>query len=349
MCGIAGYKAFGTRRPTVFQLKTLMSLLEQRGRDAAGFAFIDHLSKLRVEKAPMSSSKFAESKHFKLDEIPSMMIMHARAATVGSKKNNENNHPVVVDNTAVVHNGTIRNHFELFRDKKWKRIADVDSESVAHCLSNWWEDRVELNDLQGTFAIAALSQEHPQELILGRHSKPLEIFMDTHTDIMWFASVKDMLEQLYTKWHRGFPLTKPISSFQLGDDELLLIDNKGVAGTHEMIVKEYKPPVPAIPAATMQAGTPSITCDCCHDRAFQLHAVSYHNKSLYVCSRCYAAWDYEAEKTKKKKSNNLNKDYEYYCPHCMAIRYSARCFICDTKTIMFDRVGCEAKEETANG
>lgn len=50
MCGIMGFYCFGNKLPGKEKITTVFSLLETRGRDASGFAFIrDH--NLPVHKA----------------------------------------------------------------------------------------------------------------------------------------------------------------------------------------------------------------------------------------------------------------------------------------------------------
>ena len=50
MCGIMGYYCFGKTMPDKDKITNMFSLLESRGRDASGFAFIrDH--NLLVNKA----------------------------------------------------------------------------------------------------------------------------------------------------------------------------------------------------------------------------------------------------------------------------------------------------------
>jgi glucosamine 6-phosphate synthetase-like amidotransferase/phosphosugar isomerase protein len=133
MCGIMGYYSFGSRLPDKNKITNMFSLLENRGRDASGFAFIDN-NELVVHKAPIKSSDMIKTDDWKKLELPRVMILHCRMKTQGDEKNNANNHPLFSkQGIAIVHNGVIYNDKEIFGKKQ--RDAEVDSESILHLLS----------------------------------------------------------------------------------------------------------------------------------------------------------------------------------------------------------------------
>ena len=64
MCGIMGFFCFGKTKPDKNKITEMFRLLESRGRDAAGFAYI-HNNNLIVNKAPMKSSELVKTDEWK--------------------------------------------------------------------------------------------------------------------------------------------------------------------------------------------------------------------------------------------------------------------------------------------
>ena len=93
MCGIMEYYSFGSRPPDKNKLTDMFSLLESRGRDASGYAFIRD-NNLVVHKAAVKSSDLIKTDEWKRLKLPRIMILHTRMKTQGSEKNNNNNHPL---------------------------------------------------------------------------------------------------------------------------------------------------------------------------------------------------------------------------------------------------------------
>ena len=88
MCGIIGYYSFGNTMPDKNKLTDMFSLLESRGRDASGYAFIRD-NNLVVHKAPVKSSDLIKTNEWKNLKLPGIMIMHTRMKTQGTEKNNK--------------------------------------------------------------------------------------------------------------------------------------------------------------------------------------------------------------------------------------------------------------------
>lgn len=80
MCGIMGFFSFGNTLPDKEKVSDMFSLLETRGRDASGFAFVKD-NNLVVHKAPVKSSDMIKSKEWKSLELPRVMILHTRMKT----------------------------------------------------------------------------------------------------------------------------------------------------------------------------------------------------------------------------------------------------------------------------
>ena len=80
MCGIMGYYSFGITVPDKDKITNMFSLLESRGRDASGFAFIKN-NNLIVHKDALKSSEFVKTNEWKELVLPSSNILHTRIKT----------------------------------------------------------------------------------------------------------------------------------------------------------------------------------------------------------------------------------------------------------------------------
>lgn len=119
------------------------------------------------------------------------MLLHTRFATQGKPAFPENNHPVKSGNIYVVHNGHISNDDEIFRDTGALRWGRVDSEAIPAAIAEvGWENATKgLEKLKGSFAIAALSQEHPNDLLLAKgENSPLVVAVRDNF-IMWASTL----------------------------------------------------------------------------------------------------------------------------------------------------------------
>jgi glucosamine--fructose-6-phosphate aminotransferase (isomerizing) len=178
MCGIIGY--VGNEECAPILLDGLRRL-EYRGYDSAGVAVHDG-SELRVMRAAGKLSALSDA----LARNPvhgSTGIGHTRWATHG-KPSEQNAHPHVSGDIAVVHNGIIENHVELKHALKAQgRVftSDTDTEIVAHLvdlatrrgLDLFEAVRDTLNQIRGAYAIAVLSKSDPSRIVLAKNASPL--------------------------------------------------------------------------------------------------------------------------------------------------------------------------------
>jgi glucosamine--fructose-6-phosphate aminotransferase (isomerizing) len=180
MCGIVGH--VGDEQATPILLDGLRRL-EYRGYDSAGLAvhssdgieIVRAVGKLRnLEKA--LSEKGLPGK---------VGIGHTRWATHG-RPSEANAHPHVAGPVAVVHNGIIENHLEL-RDELeasgFEIVSDTDTEIIAHLIHRETKAghdlvtsiRRSLEHVEGAYAIAVLSEQEPDRVIVAKNSSPLVI------------------------------------------------------------------------------------------------------------------------------------------------------------------------------
>jgi len=190
----------------------MFSSLESRGRDASGFAFVKD-SQLVVSKAPVRSSLFVKTDDCKGLKLPKIMILHTRAATQGTAKNNQNNHPLFDKRSGIciVHNGIIYNDKDIF-GKSQKRDAEVDSEAILAVLgAKGKTEKVKrvFDRLEGSYAFAAINRDEPASLLLVKKDNPIDLYYDTKSDIIYFCSERRIMQEglgIKSTSARGFNL-----------------------------------------------------------------------------------------------------------------------------------------------
>ena len=135
VCGIAGFIGESRNPEYTHQLTTHMfAFLESRGKDAAGVygATAGHTPKVIYHKEALTSSRFVELVwwHKLLKFNPNLLVLHARAASVGvgAPATNKNNHPFVSDDRTIglAHNGRIY-EYDFLKDK-YETKTTCDSE-----------------------------------------------------------------------------------------------------------------------------------------------------------------------------------------------------------------------------
>ena len=182
MCGIVGAIA---ERNVVPILMEGLRRLEYRGYDSAGIAVRNQDARLQRIR---SVGKVAELQHL-LDqhEIDAPLgIAHTRWATHGMPAE-RNAHPHMSgEQVAVVHNGIIENHAELraeLQQKGFEFSSETDTEVIAHLLAALLAEGQGIRDatrnaiahLVGAYALAVISPDDPDHLIVSRAGSPLVI------------------------------------------------------------------------------------------------------------------------------------------------------------------------------
>jgi glucosamine--fructose-6-phosphate aminotransferase (isomerizing) len=180
MCGIVGYIG---KQEAVPVLIDGLKRLEYRGYDSAGVTIVKD-GKLTTTKAVGRLSKVEEilSKH----PLPGTLgIGHTRWATHG-RPSDRNAHPHLDCNKkiSVVHNGIIENYIELkerLQEKGHMFSSETDTEVLPHLIEEHYQGdlaaavRASLKEVEGAFAMAVLSNDHPDYLVVARKSSPLII------------------------------------------------------------------------------------------------------------------------------------------------------------------------------
>ncbi|MEH1940804.1 MAG: glutamine--fructose-6-phosphate transaminase (isomerizing) [Nostoc sp.] len=191
MCGIVGY--IGTQAATDILLAGLEKL-EYRGYDSAGIATVweGEVNCVRA-KGKLHNLR---SKLEQIETPAQIGIGHTRWATHGKPEEyNAHPHMDTAKRVAVVQNGIIENYRELREELKAKGhqfLSETDTEVIPHLIAEFLKNlppssplsalspfleaiRHAVNRLHGAFAIAVISADYPDELIVVRQQAPLVI------------------------------------------------------------------------------------------------------------------------------------------------------------------------------
>lgn len=186
MCGIVG--AVGAKDSTAFLLEGL-STLEYRGYDSAGLALLSGEQSSSLQRA-RSKGRVAELAALVKEKSlnGNVGIAHTRWATHGVPAE-RNAHPHISGGLAVVHNGIIENYEALrtqLQGLGYEFTSDTDTETIAHLIQACFKGQIgepaenlfsavqcAVEHLKGAFALAVISEEEPDCLVVAREGSPL--------------------------------------------------------------------------------------------------------------------------------------------------------------------------------
>ncbi len=179
MCGIVAYVGAKDCAPILVEG---LRRLEYRGYDSAGLAV--HTGRgVEIVRAVGKLSNLDAALR-KQPLVGTTGISHTRWATHG-RPSEANAHPHVAGKVAVVHNGIIENHLALRREleaKGAKFSSDTDTEIVAHLIDEAQRGgktqlveavRAALARVHGAYAIAVVSSDAPDEIVVAKDQSPL--------------------------------------------------------------------------------------------------------------------------------------------------------------------------------
>lgn len=181
MCGIVGY--LGIKNAQDYLLSGLKRL-EYRGYDSAGIVTLSEqlVPTLIKEKGKISCLEEHIAKQKREDRIG---IGHTRWATHG-EPSIKNAHPHKAGKIYLVHNGIIENYKELkAKLGKHEFVSETDTEVLAALIDSFYQDGTSysltdavvqaLKLVQGTYGIAVISENDPNEIVVARSGSPLII------------------------------------------------------------------------------------------------------------------------------------------------------------------------------
>ena len=205
MCGIVAY--IGKKQAFPIILKGLKRL-EYRGYDSAGIALINQ-DQLNVFK---KAGKVSNLEEFMLhqDHSGNSGIGHTRWATHGAPTDT-NAHPhVSMDGSiALIHNGIIENYNALKQElirQGYLFKSETDTEVLVHLVdfiskkeNVWFGEalRLALLNVVGAYAIVAISNNFPGQMVAARKSSPLVVGIGANGDFYLASDATPIVE--YTK------------------------------------------------------------------------------------------------------------------------------------------------------
>lgn len=182
MCGIVGGIA---ERNLALILVEGLKRLEYRGYDSAGLSLLGNDQIVRERQVGKVAVLEKAVQHRQL--YGTLGIAHTRWATHG-EPTQENAHPHISGNIAVVHNGIIENYQELktlLQAEGYIFTSQTDTEVVAHLIHRATQAQAErdllravqsiLPLLHGAYALGVICSQHPDELIAVRGGSPLVV------------------------------------------------------------------------------------------------------------------------------------------------------------------------------
>ena len=241
MCGIGGIillagKRTGKELRQIRRIaRRLLLQLEKRGSDSSGIALVNK-DYVRVLKQPVKAKQFVKTGQFRLmlrrlSGHTTGILLHTRAATKGSRDNNDNNHPIIADDIVGVHNGMIFNDDEVFRNfrQHFSRKAEVDSEAIFRLIHHYKRSSFmdiksigkALRKLYGCMGIAFVDAVNPACFYIYTNSSftPVTLAWLPQLRVFVFASMKEYIKRSISH----LKARRHCSYHALEDNELLRI------------------------------------------------------------------------------------------------------------------------------
>jgi glucosamine--fructose-6-phosphate aminotransferase (isomerizing) len=180
MCGIVGYIGKKEALPILIEGLKRESY---RGYDSAGVVIFKGEKVFLVKEIGKLENLEKKLKGQKIEG--NIGLGHIRWATHGGITE-ENAHPHwdCQRNIFLVHNGIIENYKELKEKlirEGHKFVSETDTEVLPHLIEHFFKGNLEeavreaLHFIKGTYALAIISREDPNKLVLARNSAPLLI------------------------------------------------------------------------------------------------------------------------------------------------------------------------------
>ena len=180
MCGIVGYIGRDEALPIILEG---LRRLEYRGYDSAGVAVLD--DRLAVVKRAGKLDELVRA--LEVDRPSGTVGMgHTRWATHG-RPTDANAHPHLDcgGRIAVIHNGIIENFADLragLEKRGHTLLSETDTECIAHLIEEHADGgnltdavRATVKELEGAYAIVALSLDDPARIVGAKVSSPLVV------------------------------------------------------------------------------------------------------------------------------------------------------------------------------
>ncbi len=187
MCGIIGYVG---HRPAVPLVVEGLRLLEYRGYDSSGIAFIQN-GRLQIKKAKGKLSALDDLLAQEPVSTSTVAMGHTRWATHGvPATRNAHPHMANTGKISLVHNGIIENYQELKSDlmsKGYTFDSETDTEVLVNLIAEEQKNHPDLlqafaaalGKAHGAYAVCLASEDDPKTLYAARLSAPLILGVGT--------------------------------------------------------------------------------------------------------------------------------------------------------------------------
>ena len=249
MCGIVGALAFGEfktpeeekarQEAMIFFTSELLQLTETRGKEATGIATMFGNCDFMGLKMGIESSKFISrygktEKDFagflniwrKKASPAKITIGHCRKPsynTSATADDNKNNHPIKTGDILGVHNGTLTNDDQIFKNLACGRDGKVDSEAIFRLLKHFTKNGTEpftdeilqetCKRLHGTYAVLTFSGNNPYQLAAFRDGRPIEFALIKPLKLLLIASEVPFINIAIARYNRMANLYAPVSKY----------------------------------------------------------------------------------------------------------------------------------------
>lgn len=167
--------------------------IEDRGKHATGFVATTFAKEVKIDKSAITATEFIKDRE-KLPKGLQTLLLHTRYKTKGDPEIAGNNHPVIYKTCFAIHNGSISNDDELFKEEELQRNFEVDTEIIAalfdkYGLANEADLKKSLEKFQGAMATAVIDPiNFPGKLLLAKGSATPLAILNTADFIVWAST-----------------------------------------------------------------------------------------------------------------------------------------------------------------
>jgi len=238
MCGVVSALAYGefetnreekTRQESIiFLVSELLQLTQSRGKDATGiatmFANCDYMGLKMGVSAQEFVGRFGGTEKdydgyldiWRKKKHPAKIVIgHCRKPSVGGNAgadDNNNNHPIKVGDIIGVHNGTLDNHENIFKNLDCTPESNVDSEAIFRLLHHFTDNGTKpfttesiletCKRMGGTYSCLTFSGNNPYQMAAFRDGRPLEACIIRPLKLLLIASDKDFLKAAVFRYNK---------------------------------------------------------------------------------------------------------------------------------------------------
>ncbi len=218
-----------------------MAEIEVCGYRATGMMLVKDDEKLYTIKDKVCASEFLKIPNVKttLEDDFRSMIGHCRFPTKGDVNFPENNHPFVLGNTAIVHQGVLSNDEEIKKKYQFKPEGQTDSWIIVHLIEYWRNKGKSVVDaiaqaheeLKGSWAVALVDLLETDKIYLFCHYKSFKVNYYPEEEIFFFSTEDKKLDKYNLEIKEHFQyfqelITLRTSEVMVKTEDLLVLGGK---------------------------------------------------------------------------------------------------------------------------